>query len=360
MKPDPAPRTGSACRCWPPPGAGMPKRLKKSLSGSSPCPPPSGSFSITSMLTTAGPYLATSGEKSGREAVPPGAHCTAEAAVAAYATCAPIAGQPASTRRARDIIAARARPRIRTLMSDSGMEGSSTRHAQAPPQDRCPESADQSEGGEAHDQPISNTRIRREPGPGRDGRPQCIGLEGWCRCLDLAAWANDRGEAVVGGYDHVAALLERAHAGHLELLVAGRAVSEPAIVGDVHEHIRLREHAQHIGSVSYLVADGGPELQSSHRQRRLVRAAAIEALIRQAHQAQPVTHEMRYRKELRERHQVVLGIPARRVAERQDRIVIVMAVIRGAQHAHDERRPAILRLAVDERNVRQQIVGQIR
>src|SRR5487761_232585 len=100
----------------------MPKRRKNWLSGSSPWSPPAGSFSITSMLTTAGPSLATSGEKSGRDGVPPGVHWMEAALVAADATWALIAGQAARAKTAQDIIAARARAILKTLMSDSGEE----------------------------------------------------------------------------------------------------------------------------------------------------------------------------------------------------------------------------------------------
>src|SRR6185312_11017146 len=114
MNPEPAPRTGSSWRCPPPPGAGIPKRRKKSLRGSLLGPPPSGAFSITSLLTTAGPYLLTRGEKSGSD----GVHT--EAAVAADATCQLIAGQAASAPRVQEISAARcAAPE--KFMSDSGV-----------------------------------------------------------------------------------------------------------------------------------------------------------------------------------------------------------------------------------------------
>src|SRR6185437_11992805 len=72
MNPEPAPRTGGALPppCGlPPSGPGMPKRRKKSKNGSlgdSPPGPLCCGFSTTSTFTTAGPYLSTSGEKSGR------------------------------------------------------------------------------------------------------------------------------------------------------------------------------------------------------------------------------------------------------------------------------------------------------
>src|SRR6185312_9291422 len=265
MKPEPAPRTGSSWRGGPPPpGAGMPKRLKKSLSGSSPGPPPPSAFSITSMLTTAGPYLATSGEKSGSVDAVPGVHCTVEAALAAGAACAPSASKAESATRIRDFIAARARASLKTLMSDSGVGRSSTGRARAPAQGADPQCAGEAEGAEAHDEPVSNTRERCEPGPGRDGRPQDIRLVGGRRRQDLTARPDDRRDPVVGGDDHAAALLESAHAGHLELLIAGAGVSEPGVVGDAHQGVRFRQHVQHVAAVPDLVADRRSELEPGH------------------------------------------------------------------------------------------------
>src|SRR5215469_15863561 len=97
MKPEPAPCTGGALPRGPPPsGPGMPKRRKKSKNGSfgdSPPWEPGWAFSTTSTFTTAGPYLSTSGEKSGRFLTRGSALAAAAGAACALAAAAEESGR---------------------------------------------------------------------------------------------------------------------------------------------------------------------------------------------------------------------------------------------------------------------------
>ena len=158
--------------------------------------------------------------------------------------------------------------------------------------------------------------------------------------------ADDRGHPIVGGPHHGPPGFHGAQPADLQMLVARGRMSEPGIIGDVGKHRRGAHGGQQGASRRHL----------RNRCRRRFSAlplpavpAALAPRLKSEYgrliSLQPVANELRHGKELDERHQVVLVVPATpgvavSMASTELKYFVLAGrrICLGVQRAHDQRR----------------------
>ena len=152
---------------------------------------------------------------------------------------------------------------------------------------------------QTHHRPVPGTRVGREPDARLHPGAHYIRFIFRRGCDNFATRADDRGHSVVGRAHHGPPGFHGAQPADLQVLITRRRMPEPGIIGDVGQHGRGAHGRQQGRPVGIFVTDAGGNFLAARIQRSLLRRAAIEIGVRQAHEPEPVAHELRHRERTR-------------------------------------------------------------